>query len=402
MKKIKMAAAAAILFSGLATAPAMAADEQAKDFTTRTYNAIEIPSEVLASSQLFKYSSGLTFEYPDAVRGIFVTGHSAGGGRFDTLIDLINTTDLNAMVIDIKEDFGHLTYVPEEGSKLSEFEIGQPYIKDPRAMLERLEEEEIYPIARVVVFKDSALAERKPEWSFVDGGAVWKNGRGESFVNPYMKEVWDYNVEIAIEAAKLGFKEIQFDYVRFPEGFENRADSLQYSKGEYGGDEYDGTQSRVAAVTDFVAYAREQLKPYDVDVSVDIFGYSATLPEAPGIGQNFSKISENVDVISSMIYPSHWTSYFGIAKPDLEPYKLVAEYAKVENAKLAELENPPVSRPWLQDFTASYLGAGNYMKYGKAEVEAQIKALNDNGIDEFLLWNAGNTYSTGVDYTPLD
>src|SRR5690606_15524440 len=130
MKKIKMAAAAAMLFSGLATTPAMAADEQAKDFTTRTYNAIEIPSEVLASSQLFKYDSGLTFEYPDAVRGIFVTGHSAGGGRFDSLIELINTTDLNAMVIDIKEDFGYLTYVPEEGSKLAEFEIGQPYIKD--------------------------------------------------------------------------------------------------------------------------------------------------------------------------------------------------------------------------------------------------------------------------------
>ncbi|WP_033543292.1 putative glycoside hydrolase [Planococcus sp. CAU13] len=404
MKKIKMAAATALLLSGLSAAPAFAAEEQekAQDFTTRTYNAVEIPSEVLASSQLFKYNSGLNFEYPDAVRGIFVTGHSAGGARFENLIELVGSTDLNAMVIDIKEDFGYMTYVPEEGSKLAEYEIGQPYIKDPRAMLERLEQEQIYPIARVVVFKDSALAERKPEWSFMDGGAVWKNRRGESFVNPYMKEVWDYNVDIAVEAAKMGFKEIQFDYVRFPEGFENRADTLQYSRGEYGGDEYDGTQSRVAAVTDFVAYAREQLKPYDVDVSVDIFGYSATLPEAPGIGQNFSLISENVDVISSMIYPSHWTSYFGIAKPDLEPYKLVAEYAKVENAKLAELENPPVSRPWLQDFTASYLGAGNYLRYGKAEVEAQIKALNDNGINEFLLWNAGNTYSPGVDYTPLD
>ena len=400
MKKFKMAAATALLFSGLAAAPAMAAEEKTENFTTRTYNAIEINSEVLASSKLFKYDSGLTFDYPDAVRGIFVTGHSAGGARFDSLIDLLGTTDLNAMVIDVKEDFGYLTYVPEEGSTLAEYEIGQPYIKDPRAMLERLEQEEIYPIARVVVFKDSALAERKPEWSFMEGNAVWKNRRGESFVNPYMKEVWDYNVEIAIEAAKLGFKEVQFDYVRFPEGFENRADTLKYSKGEYAGDEFDGVQSRVAAVTDFVAYAREQLKPYGVEVSVDIFGYSATLPEAPGIGQNFSKISENVDVISSMIYPSHWTSYFGIAKPDLEPYKLVAEYAKVENAKLGELEDPPVSRPWLQDFTASYLGAGNYLRYGKAEVEAQIKALNDNGIDEYLLWNAGNTYSPGVDYTP--
>ncbi|WP_407674799.1 putative glycoside hydrolase [Planococcus massiliensis] len=374
--------------------------EAAPDFTTRTYHSLEVNEEILATSQLFKYDSGLTFEYPDAVRGIFVTGHSAGGERFEKLVDLIDTTDLNAMVIDFKEDMGYLTYKPEEGSPLAKLGIGQPFIKDPRAVLERMEEKKIYPIARVVVFKDSELANAKPELSFVEGNGVWKNGRGESFVNPFLKEVWDYNVQIAIEAAKLGFKEIQFDYVRFPEGFEKRADTLQYSMGEYADSDLDPVQRRVEAVTDFVAYAREQLKPYDVEVSVDIFGYSATLPEAPGIGQNFSRISENVDVISSMIYPSHWTSYFGIAKPDLEPYKLVSEYAKVENKKLGELKDPPVSRPWLQDFTASYLGAGNYLNYGKAEVEAQIRALHDNGIDEYLLWNAGNSYSPGVDYTP--
>jgi hypothetical protein len=170
--------------------------------------------------------------------------------------------------------------------------------------------------------------------------------------------------------------------------------------GEYEASEADPVQRRVQAVTDFVEYAREQLKPYGVKVSVDIFGYAATLPEAPGIGQNFGKISANVDVISSMIYPSHWTSYFGIAKPDLEPYRLVQEYAKAENATLGKLDNPPISRPWLQDFTASYLGSGNYKKYGKTEVEAHIKALNEAGIKEYLLWNAGNRYSPGVDYTP--
>lgn len=377
-----------------------AEENKAPDFTPRTYHTAELDSEMLASSSLYAFDSGLEFAYPDAVRGIFVTANSAGGQRFDSLIDLVGGSDLNAMVIDIKEDFGHLTYVPEEGSALAELNMGQPLIKDPRAMLERLEEEEIYPIARVVVFKDTVLAEERPELTFMDGDQVWKNNRGESFVNPFMKEVWDYNVQVAIEAAKLGFKEIQFDYVRFPEGFENRSDSLKYSLGEYADKDIDPIQKRVEAVTDFVAYAKEQLAPYGVEVSVDIFGYAATLPEAPGIGQNFSKISENVDVISSMIYPSHWTSYFGIAKPDLEPYQLVSEYAKVENQVLGALENPPVSRPWLQDFTASYLGSGNYMSYGKAEVEAQIKALQDNGIDEYLLWNAGNSYSPGVDYTP--
>lgn len=163
----------------------------------------------------------------------------------------------------------------------------------------------------------------------------------------------------------------------------------------------DMVKPRVTAVTDFVAYAKEELKDYPVEVSVDIFGYTATLPEAPGIGQNFTKISENVDVISSMIYPSHWTAYFGIAKPDTQPYRLIQEYAKVENEKLRQLQNPPRSRPWIQDFTASWLGRGNYIKYGKNEVEAQIKALNEAGIWEFLLWNANNNYTPNVNYKPI-
>ncbi|MER2009144.1 MAG: putative glycoside hydrolase [Psychrobacillus sp.] len=373
-----------------------------KDFTSKEFGFNSIEETLISSSKLFVYDSGLTFNYPDAVRGVYVTGHSAGGSRFNQLVELMDNTELNALVIDIKDDFGNLTYKPKEDSPLFKYEIGKPYIKDLRGILEVMEKKEIYPIARVVVFKDTELAERKPELSFVENGSVWKNGRGEAFVNPFMQEVWDYNVEVAIEAAKMGFKEVQFDYVRFPEGFEKRDTTLAYGKGKYEASELDSTQRRVSAVTDFVAYAREKLKPYGVQVSVDIFGYSATLPEAPGIGQNFSKISENVDVISSMIYPSHWTSYFGIAKPDLEPYRLVQEYAKVENAKLGELKNPPVSRPWLQDFTASYLGKGNYLVYGKAEVEAQIKALNEAGINEFLLWNAGNKYTPGVDYTPVN
>ncbi|MFZ0576103.1 MAG: putative glycoside hydrolase [Psychrobacillus psychrotolerans] len=371
-----------------------------KEFSSKEFSFQAIDETLVSSSKLFTYDSGLTFEYPDAVRGVYVTGHSAGGVRFNDLVNLMDTTDLNAMVVDIKDDFGNLTYIPKEDSALTKYDIGKPYIKDPQKMLKTMEEKKIYPIARIVIFKDTELAERKPEWSFVDGTSVWKNGRGEAFVNPFMKEVWDYNVEIAIEAAKMGFKEIQFDYVRFPEGFEKRENTLKYSMGEYEKSDLDFVQRRVSAVTDFVAYAKEKLKPYGAQLSVDIFGYSATLPEAPGIGQNFSKISENVDVISSMIYPSHWTSYFGIAKPDLEPYRLVQEYAKVENAKLAELETPPVSRPWLQDFTASYLGAGNYQQYGKEEVEAQIKALSEAGIKEYLLWNAGNKYTKGVDYTP--
>src|SRR5690625_273362 len=205
-------------------------------------------------------------------------------------------------------------------------------------------------------------------------------------------------------AAELGFKEIQFDHVRFAEGFELIDERVEYSQGDYAEYELENVQKRVEAVTDFVKYARKELEYYDVDISVDIFGYAATIPETPGIGQNFSKISENVDVISSMIYPSHWSeNYFDIPFPDMEPYRLVSEYAKVENELLSNLDNPPLSRPWIQDFEAPWLyrpfGKPTF-HYGKAEVDAQIKALHEHGIDEFLLWNSNNVYTENVDYIP--
>jgi hypothetical protein len=348
----------------------------------------------------FSFDAELPFEYPDAVRGIYVTGYSAGGSKFPKLMNLIDKTDLNAMVIDIKDDWGNLTYIPAKNSPY--YMIGKNYIKNPKTLLVQMQTNKIYPIARIVVFKDTILAKMKPNLSFKKENTLWANRKGDSYTNPFIKEVWDYNIGIAIEAAKLGFKEIQFDYVRYPEGFEKYDKSLTYSKGEYGKTQVDNVQRRVQAITDFVKYAKEKLKPYDVKVSVDIFGYTATLPEAPGIGQNFSKIAEEVDVISSMIYPSHWTSYFGIVKPDLQPYQLVAAYAKVEKSKLKLLKSPPITRPWIQDFTATWLGNGNYQVYGKKEVEAQIRALNEQGIHEFLLWNASNNYTKNVDYTPLN
>ncbi|ASK60801.1 GTP-binding protein [Virgibacillus phasianinus] len=357
------------------------------------------PIDLSIQMKRFTYDAGLNFEYPEAVRGIYVTGPSAGGKRFEKLTGLVENTELNSMVIDIKDGSGHLMFQPKEGSPFAD--IGVNYIDDPRKMLEQLEKKGIYPIARIVVFKDADLAEKHPEWSFKENGKVWTNGKGDAFVSPFQKEVWKHNVEIAKMAAELGFQEIQFDYVRFPEGFEDYDEVLDYNLGDYTEAE-DNVHRRVQAVTDFVSYAKEELESYGVKVGVDIFGYAATIPAAPGIGQNFSKISENVDVISSMIYPSHWTSYFGIEKPDMHPYKLVSEYAKVENQVLSKLKDPPTSRPWIQDFEAPWLYSGATKQYGKAEVEAQIKALKEHNINEFLLWNAGNEYTNNVDYTPLD
>lgn len=345
-----------------------------------------------------KKKNPLDIDKPDAVRGVYVTGHSAGGERFNELLDLMDNTDLNSMVIDIKDDLGNITYEPDKKSELASF--GEPYIKDPEKVLKTLEKHDVYPIARIVAFKDTVLAEENPDLSFQSGGEVWHNGGDDAFVSPFQKEVWEHNLAAAKEAAEMGFKEIQFDYVRFPEGFENRADELDYDKGDYA-DVDDDVEARVNAVTDFVSYAEEELKDYDVDVSVDIFGYTAIVPSAPGIGQDLVQIGEHIDVLSSMIYPSHWgEGSMDIDKPDLEPYEVAMEYAAKEKEKLFAMDNPPVSRPWIQDFTASWLGSGNYQTYGKEEVEAQIRGLNESGIDEYLLWNASNNYSEDVDYKP--
>lgn len=325
------------------------------------------------------------------IKGIYVTAHSAGGSRMESLLKLVDETDLNSMVIDIKDDNGYITY-PTTTPELLEIGTAKKYIGNIEKLMTTLKDHDIYPIARIVVFKDTVLSVKQPELSFLQpDGTIWKNGRGESFVNPYRQEVWDYNIALAKEAAKLGFKEIQFDYVRFPEGFETRSDSLTFNKTDV---------SRVDAVAGFVKYAREQLEPLGVRVSVDIFGYAASVPAAEGIGQDFVKISNDVHVISPMIYPSHYsTGWFNQTAPDRSPYETIKGAMDDTHEKLANTGDlKPIIRPWIQDFTASWLGKGNYLKYGKAEVEAQIKALQDSGVNEYLLWNAGNKYSPGVTY----
>jgi hypothetical protein len=325
------------------------------------------------------------------VKGVYATAHSAGGSRLNTLLKLMDDTELNSIVVDVKDDWGYITY-HTGNPELQEMDTTQNIIADMPKLMSTLKEHDVYPIARVVVFKDTVLAKKRPDLSFLnEDGSLWGNGKNppDSFVNPYKKEVWDYNIAIAKEAAKSGFKEIQFDYVRFPEGFEKRADTLKYDKDD---------RSRIDVVAEFVKYAREQLTPLGIRVSVDIFGYAASVPAAEGIGQDFEKISQNVDVICPMIYPSHYsTGWFGSKVPDAQPYVTIEGATKDTHKKLDPLQSlKPVIRPWIQDFTATWVSG--HIRYGKQEVEAQIKALKDNGVDEFLLWNAVNTYTPDVDY----
>lgn len=341
-------------------------------------------------------------DYPkDGVKGIYVTSNSTQGAKMDELVKFIKDSNLNTMVIDVKDDTGNITMKLNTGNK--QVDKNTLDIVDGKKLLKKLHDNNIYPIARIVTFKDTKLANEHPEWTFRNSdGSVWTNGKGDSFVNPFMKEVWKYDIDVAKAAAKAGFQDIQFDYVRFPEGFENQADSLTYNKGEYKNSQMSSGDQRVDTITKFLEYANKELKPLGVNVSADVFGYSALVENAPGIGQSFPKISKNVDAISSMIYPSHWSNGdFGLQAPDTEPYKTVNRYIQKENSLLDTLgKDKPISRPWIQDFTASYLGAGNYIDYDAKAISEEVQALKDNGVNEFLLWNAGNDYTEGVNYNP--
>jgi len=229
--KQTLAAASLLLFLSSTTVASASetANYAASDSSEATATALKLRQGALLKTptakelpKKFFYDSGVEIAYPaDGVKGIYVTAYSVGyEEKFNKLVDYVDSTDLNAMVIDIKDDMGVVT--ADFKSKDTHIqENTEEYIPDIKELMDVMEEKQIYPIARIVTFKDTLLANEQPEMSFTESdGSVWVASNGESFINPFLKQTWDYAVNVGIEAAKVGFKEIQFDYVRFPEGFE--------------------------------------------------------------------------------------------------------------------------------------------------------------------------------------
>jgi len=318
-------------------------------------------------------------------RGLYVTGHSVAHSRYDTILEMVESTELNALVIDVKDDHGHVTYNSElEIVKELNSNRSHP-IKDLKAVLDDLHERGIYTIARVVVFKDPYLAERRPDWSITrNEGGLWRDRKGVAWVDPYEQNVWDYTVAVSREAALAGFQEIQFDYVRFPENA-HRVDVEAYypAQNELEKDEL---------IREFLIYAGEKLQDYDVLISADVFGViSTSWGDSDRIGQTWEAVSPYVDVICPMIYPSHYgPGYFGYSVPDAHPAGTVRRALLDAIKRNAPLQYPAVIRPWLQSFTASWIRG--HIRYGPAQIREQIEAALALGIDEYLLWNAGNNY----------
>ena len=319
----------------------------------------------------------------EGVRGIYLTGWSAGTKRFDALVGLVDRTELNAMVIDAKDD-GNIYF--ETDIPLAKATPGvQKHAYKPDKVLPVLEQHHIYSIARIACFRDTPMATAHPEMAVQDAqGHVWHDKSHHAWLNPYNKAAWDYNIDIGLEAIKYGFKEVQFDYVRFPS--EGDINKLHYP----GKKEGDLRKDQIAA---FLKYAREKFKSKGVYFSADVFGLTTRVnvknPDM-GIGQTRTNVAEQVDVLSPMVYPSHYAYHeYGMADPNKEPYKTITLSVGDAKKSLKDISTCKI-RPWIQDFNL------RGVKYGPKEVRAQITALHDLGINEFLLWNAQNKYTEGA------
>ncbi len=316
---------------------------------------------------------------PLVPRAVYLSFYGAGSGLLrGKALELLEGTELNALVIDVKGDLGMLSYpseIPLAG------EIGAQEIITLRKlpeMIQTLKEKGIYLIARIVAFKDERLAEARPELAVRTAeGEIWKDGEGLSWTDPFRKEVWEYNIEVAVEAARSGFDEIQFDYVRFPD-----RSGLAFSQ-------ENTEENRVAAINGFLAAARRRLVPYNVFLSADIFGYVCWNHNDTWIGQQLETLAPLVDYISPMLYPSGFQHGVASYRPAVEyPFEIV--YLTLEEAR-ERTGLPSVRfRPWLQAFR-DY--AFDRRRFEDAEIRAQTEASEEFGANGWMLWNPRNVYS---------
>ncbi|WP_119067361.1 putative glycoside hydrolase [Rubrobacter indicoceani] len=309
------------------------------------------------------------------IKGLYVPGFKAEE-ELARMAGIGRETEINALVIDVK-DGGYLTY-PSEIPLANEIDATTEQIPDLEDYVQRVHDEDLYAIARLAVFQDDALPAARPELAAQDSstGGPWYNYSGSAWTNPYQKEVRDYNIAVAKEAAEAGFDEIQFDYVRFPSDGE-------MANLEYGEETFPSQEATIAA---FLEDAQRELEPTGAMVSADVFGLVGVNDDV-GIGQVVSEMAPHLDVISPMVYPSHYpVGSYGYENPDREPYDIV-KYAMDDFISKGREANPDlIVRPWLQDF--EYLS-----DYSSEDVRAQMEATYDSGLGGWILWNASGDYT---------
>lgn len=318
----------------------------------------------------------LTVFHPKA---LYLSVYGIGdAGLRNAALALAEHSEVNALVIDVK---GDRTIVPFPSAAYAAAGLGTQSpitVRDMAAMVEQLHERGMYLIARVVVFKDDRLADAHPEWAVrAANGSVWHDREDLAWIDPFQTEAWDFSLDVAEEAARLGFDEVQFDYLRFPD-----TAGLKFSQP-------DNEAGRVAAITGFLDGARNRLAPYNVAIAADVFGYICWNENDTHIGQQLEAIISHVDVLSPMLYPSGFS--FGIPgflQPVAAPYEIVHRSLQraIQRTKVSGVR----FRPWLQAFR-DY--AFDHREFDADEIRAQTEAAEAVGADGWMLWNAHNQYS---------
>lgn len=318
---------------------------------------------------------------PAVVRGLYLNAWVFGSSRFYDLVALADTTEVNALVIDVKDATGFTTYRSGVPTALAIGANGLVRVGDPRQRLALLESKGIHAIARIVVARDPLLARGKPQWAIHhETGGLWRDGLGEPWVDAYHDSVWIYAAQLAAEAVVMGFKEIQFDYVRFPDEPKQRLQPAVFHARQ-------GGESKRAAVRRQVARMRQEIERLGVPFTLDVFGLTTSAGGSMGIGQNWDDLSELADVLLPMVYPSHYPrGSYGIAYPNAEPYLVVRRALEDGLLRSRGLRDPARIRPYLQAFTL------RRPRYTAAEVRAQIQAVEDVGLTDWVLWNASGRY----------
>ena len=306
--------------------------------------------------------------------------------KLERALGIAKASEINAFVIDVKNDDGHVTWnseleiVEEVGSTSN-----VPF-NDYKPLFDYLDENEIYKIARIVAFKDPLFANAKPEHAIqLKDGGVYLDNNGESWVNPFDEYVWDYVLSISKEAANRGFDEIQYDYVRFPDRSSHYNPITEFP-GRNDRDKDEG-------IEDFLAFAREELEDYNVHISADVFGIvTRSWNDIPDdIGQTWRKVANQVEYICPMIYPSHYgPGLYGYDVPDRHPYEISRLAVMEAIERNASQKNPGIIRPWFQGFSASWV-KGN-IKYDAKAISDQLVAAYELGVEEYIIWSAGSNY----------
>jgi hypothetical protein len=340
---------------------------------------------------------------PAPLKGIYMSSCVAATPSFrGTLIKLIDDTELNSVILDIKDFSGAISFEPET-PELKDFVSNRCVIPDIRGLIKTFHDRGIYVIGRITVFQDPLLAKRRPDIAVqkASDGSVWKDFKGLSFMDPSSKEVWDHHILISNESYNVGFDELNYDYIRFPSDGPMKDIHFPIS----------GSREKSDVMEDFFEFLYLAMKDSGAVLSADIFGMTTTNTDDLNIGQVWEKVIPYFDYVAPMVYPSHYPEHFnGWPNPNLVPYEIIkfsldeavtrtiasSTPIKTKGSIALSTTTPPVYtkevfsvkkiRPWIQDFDYG----GNY---GPKEVRAQIQATYDAGLDSWMIWDPANRYT---------